>query len=772
MRTIDRETVQRIIDTADIVEVVGDFVNLRRRGANYIGLCPFHNERTPSFSVSRAKGICKCFSCGKGGSPVNFIMEHEQLSYWDALRYLAKKYHIEIQEHEVTDEERREMNERQSMLEVNEFAMKHFEENMASTPDGRDIGLAYFRERGINEAAIRKFHLGYSLDRRADLLDAARRAGYNEKYLVETGLCVRTDRGELYDRFKARVMYPVFTISGKVVAFGGRTLRTDKSVAKYVNSPESLIYKKNKELYGLYQAKQAIVRKDKCILVEGYMDVISMHQQGIENVVASSGTSLTQGQVRLIHRFTENVTVIYDSDAAGIKASLRGIDILLAEGLNIKVLQLPDGDDPDSFAQSHTAEEVERYLAENEVDFIRFKMDILLKDCANDPVKKSQVVSSILESIANIPVEINRNFYVQECSMKFGIDERVLLRQVAVFATKLREQNARNNARAAAAESITSGPGVNPVDPFPPVEAPIPHSGESEPPATPADASAPAAPAAPPAQPQGLQIDDSLAQAVQQTVNPHAKVLAPQERALLRLALKYGMMNLGEEFGLEQNGARIKVIDYIREDLDVDSMTFTSPVYQRIYETALELRDTCWDADAASHEAMARERRDRMTRDGLEEIKRTANTLEEINLAERKLSEKVEEAYQADLNAFAMQYFERQLISHPDDALRAAVTDLVVEKHTLSKIYFRNNTKVEGEEERLDDLVPRALIALKYDMARCYFNDLRRQISELQSTPNYDLARILDLMSQQKRWQEFCSSLASRIGERVYEPLR
>lgn len=768
MRTIDRETVQRIIDTADIVEVVSDFVNLRRRGANYIGLCPFHNERTPSFSVSRAKGICKCFSCGKGGSPVNFIMEHEQLSYWDALRYLAKKYHIEIQEHEVTDEERREMNERQSMLEVNDFAMKHFEENMASTPDGRDIGLAYFRERGINEAAIRKFHLGYSLDRRSDLLDAARRAGYNEKYLVETGLCVRTDRGELYDRFKARVMYPIFTISGKVVAFGGRTLRSDKSVAKYVNSPESLIYKKNKELYGLYQAKQAIVRKDKCILVEGYMDVISMHQQGVENVVASSGTSLTQGQVRLIHRFTENVTVIYDSDPAGIKASLRGIDILLAEGLNIKVLLLPDGDDPDSFAQSHTAEEVEAYLSQHEVDFIRFKMDILLKDCANDPVKKSQVVSSILESIANIPQEINRNFYVQECSMKFGIDERVLLRQVAVFAAKLREQNARNSARAAAAESITSGPGVNPADPFPPVEPPIPSSSEA--PAASEATSPPAAPAGP--QPEGLTLDNELARAVAQGVNPHAKVLAPQERALLRLVLKYGMLNLGEEFGLEDNGARIKVIDYVREDLDVDGMTFTSPVYQRIYETALNLRDTCWDSDFASHEALAAERRDRMERDGLEEIKRTANTLEEITLAERKLAEKVEEAYKADLDGFAMSYFERQLISHPDDALRTAVTDLVVEKHTLSKIYFRNNTKVEGEEERLDDLVPRALIALKYDMARCYFNDLRRQISELQATPDYDLNRILDLMAQQKRWQEFCSSLASRIGERVYEPLR
>ena len=313
--TIDRETVQRIIDTANIVEVVSDFVHLRRRGANYVGLCPFHSERTPSFSVSPSKGLCKCFSCGKGGSVIGFLMEHEQLTYVEALRWLAKKYHIEIEEHELTDDERREMNDRQAMMAVNDFALAHFEKNLTDTADGRDIGLSYFRGRGINDWAIKRFHLGYSLDRRDDLFRAALDAGHKEKYLVDTGLCIHTDKGSYYDRFKARVMFPVFTISGKVVAFGGRTLRKDKEVAKYVNSPESIIYSKSRELYGLYQAKQAIVKKDRCILVEGYMDVISMHQRGVENVVASSGTSLTQGQIRLIHRFTENVTVIYDSDA-------------------------------------------------------------------------------------------------------------------------------------------------------------------------------------------------------------------------------------------------------------------------------------------------------------------------------------------------------------------------------------------------------------------------------------------------------------------------
>ncbi len=373
MKKIDRETVQKILDTANIVDVVSDFVHLKRRGANYIGLCPFHNERTPSFSVSKAKNICKCFSCGKGGSPVNFIMEHEQLSFNEALRFLSKKYNIEIKEHEMSDKEREEATERESMLAANEFALNHFEHNLNETPDGQAIGLSYFRERGINDVSIKRFRLGYSIDSRDDLLKTATNKGYKEKYLVDTGLCIKNDAGKVYDRFKGRVMYPVFSISGKVVAFGGRTLRKDKDVAKYVNSPESLIYRKSYELYGLYQAKQAIVKKDKCILVEGYMDVISMHQSGIENVVASSGTSLTEGQIRMIHRFTENVTVIYDSDPAGIKASLRGIDMLLAEGLNIKVLLLPDGDDPDSFAQSHTSSELEEYLATHETDFISFK---------------------------------------------------------------------------------------------------------------------------------------------------------------------------------------------------------------------------------------------------------------------------------------------------------------------------------------------------------------------------------------------------------------
>ncbi len=763
MKTIDRETVQRIIDTADIVEVVSDFVNLRRRGANYIGLCPFHNERTPSFSVSRAKGICKCFSCGKGGSPVNFIMEHEQLSYWDALRYLARKYNIEIQEHEVTDAERQAMSERQSLLEVNDFAMKHFEHNMLDTADGRDIGLAYFRERGINEAMVKRFHLGYSLDRRDDLLSAARREGYNDDALVTTGLCVRTDRGDLYDRFKARVMYPVFSIAGKVVAFGGRTLRSDKSVAKYVNSPESIIYKKNRELYGLYQAKQAIVRKEKCILVEGYMDVISMHQQGVENVVASSGTSLTQGQIRLIHRFTDNVTVIYDSDPAGIKASLRGIDLLLAEGLNIKVLLLPEGDDPDSFAQSHSAQEVEDYLAANEVDFIKFKTDVLLRDAASDPLKRSEVLSGILLSIAHIPEEIKRNVYIQECSMRFGIDERTLLRQVNVFITKLAEQNAKQAARQVAAESVETASESNRSQ----------SAGET--------ATGTVVPNETPGAGQNTVVNDNgsvpaLDTTVQAAVNrasdPFAEVLEPLERALLRMVLKFGMLDLGEEFGLYDDGGHVKVIDYIREDLEVDNITFRTPLYARMFQEALDIRDTTWEADYARHLEIAKENIAKLESEGREEIKRTATNLAEINVAEQRLRENCDNTYRVDLHEFAQHYFEKIFISHPDDDVRRGASDLVVERHQLSKIYFRQGTKIETEIDRLDDLVPRALVALKYYMGRCRFHELTQSIREVQSHPGYDIAEIFALMEQQKKWHDFCTRLATQIGERVYEPLR
>ncbi len=437
---LDQATIDRITDAAQIQDVISDYITLKKRGVNLLGLCPFHGEKTPSFTVSPAKGIFKCFGCGKGGNSVHFIMEHEQISYYEALKFLAKKYNIEFQEREFTAEEQAARNDRESMFLVNEFAQKHFSSTLHNHIDGKSIGLGYFRERGFREDIIQKFQLGYSLELRDAFTQNALKAGYNKEYLVKTGLTLENESGQLTDRFRGRVMFPVHSLSGKVVAFGGRILKKDDKMAKYVNSPESEIYHKSSELYGIYFAKQAIVRQDWCFLVEGYTDVISMHQSGIENVVASSGTSLTPGQIRLIHRFTENVTVIYDGDAAGIKASIRGIDLLLEEGLNIKVLLLPDGDDPDSFARKHNAADFIEFVEKNSADFIRFKTNLLLKDAGNDPVKRAGLVIDIVRSISIIPNSVIRSEYVKECSSLLNVDEAMLYHEINKLKTNEHEK--------------------------------------------------------------------------------------------------------------------------------------------------------------------------------------------------------------------------------------------------------------------------------------------------------------------------------------------
>lgn len=438
---IDQPTIDRITDSAQIQDVVGDFVTLKKRGVNLLGLCPFHGEKTPSFTVSPAKGIFKCFGCGKGGNSVHFIMEHEQINYYDALKYLARKYNIEVQERELSPEEMAVRNDRESMFLVNEFAQKHFTHTLHNHIDGKSIGLSYFRERGFREDIIKKFQLGYSLEQRDAFTQSAIKASYNKEYLIKTGLTLEGDNNYLADRFRGRVMFPVHSLSGKVVAFGGRTLKKDDKMAKYVNSPESEIYHKSNELYGIYFAKQAIVKQDRCFLVEGYTDVISMHQSGIENVVSSSGTSLTPGQIRLIHRFTENVTVIYDGDAAGIKASIRGIDLLLEEGLNIKVLLLPDGDDPDSFARKTNASDFIEYVQRNASDFIRFKTNLLMAEAGNDPVKRAGLVLDIVRSISIIPNLAVRGEYVKECSTLLNVEEQMLYYEINKLKNNELEKN-------------------------------------------------------------------------------------------------------------------------------------------------------------------------------------------------------------------------------------------------------------------------------------------------------------------------------------------
>ena len=412
---IDRQTVDKILDAAQIVDVVSDFVTLRKRGVNYIGLCPFHDEKTGSFTVSPAKGIFKCFGCGKGGGPVHFIMEHEQLDYPGALRYLAKKYHIEIVEKEMTPEEQQSQSDREAMFALNTWAQLYFIKQMNETDEGRAIGLSYFHSRGFTDETIEKFGLGYCLDKSDVMTMTALNSGYKADFIEKCGLGNRRDNGTWYDRFRGRVMFPVHTLSGKVVAFGGRVLKKDDKTAKYVNSPESEIYHKSNELYGIYFAKQSIVKQDRCFLVEGYTDVISMHQAGITNVVASSGTSLTPGQIRLIHRFTSNITVLYDGDAAGIKASIRGIDLLLEEGMNVKVVLLPDGEDPDSYAQNNNASDFIDFIDKNQVDFIRFKIQLLLDEIGDDPLKRSQLTSDIARSIALIPDTNTRQEYTRKC---------------------------------------------------------------------------------------------------------------------------------------------------------------------------------------------------------------------------------------------------------------------------------------------------------------------------------------------------------------------
>lgn len=731
MKKIDKETVAKILDTADIVDVVGDFVNLKRSGANYMGLCPFHNERTPSFSVSKSKNICKCFSCGKGGSPVNFIMELEQLSYYEALRYLAKKYHIEIKEHEMSDKEREEASDRESMLAVNEFALRHFEDNLTTTDDGREIGLTYFSERGLNETSIKKFHLGYSLERNNELFNSAIAKGFNEKFLIETGLCIKHEQGRVYDRFKGRVMFPVFSVSGKVIAFGGRTLKKD--MAKYVNSPESLIYKKSNELYGLYQAKQAIVRQDKCILVEGYMDVISMHQSGIENVVASSGTSLTEGQIRLIHRFTENVTVIYDGDAAGIKASLRGIDMLLSEGLNIKVLLLPDGEDPDSFAQSHSASELAEYIAANEVDFMRFKTATLLQGLENDPIRRAKVIGDIVKSISVIPDSIMRHVYIKECSRTLDIDEKILGLQVAKLINERVEKDRIKQQKSEAIESLAE------------------QDAESN------------------NQLVGGKTTAKSFSSENNGVDDSASFLEKHEREVLRYALKYGMVVLGEGVDADGNTVPVNVLDYIANELIADEISFCIPMYDKVFKAAITLSQTSWNDSLRQYEEVAQQERSAFMAKGLDEIRTNAVDLNSIEVREKELIKSADKMYDNTLRAFAMLFLEKELTSHPDDEIRSTVFGLVSEKYVLSKVHTKYS-KIELEEDKLAELVPRAIYELKDAILECHIRKLRSKIREVSSDKDCDKDLLESLIKQNCDLVKLKSEFAKYLGERIVAP--
>ena len=573
---IDQATIDKIMDAAQIVDVVSEFVTLRKRGVNYVGLCPFHNEKTPSFSVSPSKGLCKCFSCGKGGNVVHFIMEHEQLSYYDALRWLARKYNIEIKERELTDEEKHAQSVRESLFVVNDYARTYFQNILRSHVEGQTVGMTYFRQRGFRDDIITKFQLGYCLNQHDAFAREALQKGFKPEFLVKTGLCYARDDGSLRDRFWGRVIFPVHTLSGKIVAFGGRVLKTDAKTAKYVNSPESEIYHKSNELYGIYFAKQAIVRQDRCFLVEGYTDVISMHQSGIENVVASSGTSLTPGQIRLIHRFTNNITVLYDGDMAGIKASLRGIDMLLEEGMNIKVVLLPDGDDPDSFARKHNATDYQNYINSHEVDFIRFKTNLLLDDAGNDPIKRAGLINDIVRSIAVIPDAIVRSVYVKECSQLLQVDEKLLLAEIV----KLKEVQAEKDFKQRHAQTQPQSQQTTENNN-------IETQGESQ--ATDTDGQGTMSHTMPEPAPYESYIPQD---------NAESRRFYPLEKLIMELLVRYGekvMCYVTDEKGQD---IPLTVVEYIANDLHTDDLQFHNPLHRHMLaEASTHIHDADFKAE-------------------------------------------------------------------------------------------------------------------------------------------------------------------------------
>lgn len=713
---IDQATIDRILDAAQIVDVVSEFVTLRRRGVNYIGLCPFHNEKTPSFSVSPSKGLCKCFSCGKGGNVVHFIMEHEQLSYYEALKWLARKYNIEVKERELTEEEKQASNLRESLFVVNQFASEYFQNVLYNVEEGQRIGMTYLRSRGFRDDIIKKFQLGYSTDNRDALARTAIEKGYKPEFLEKTGLCYRKDDGTLRDRFWGRVIFPVHTLSGKVVAFGGRVLNaaTKNVQMKYVNSPESEIYHKSRELYGIYFAKQAMVRQDRCFLVEGYTDVISMHQSGIENVVASSGTALTSDQIRLIHRFTNNITVLYDGDGAGIKASIRGIDMLLEEGMNVKVCLLPDGDDPDSFARKYNATEYQAYINDHEVDFIRFKTDLLIEEAGKDPIKKANLITSIVKSISVIPDSITRNVYIRECSEMLRMEERVLvnavgkLKEQADENRKKEEQRKEYRARLQAEQQATQQAAVS----TPPADAEV--SGAL---ASLSGADAPIESIVPgdelPPMPEDGGVDSSYPPAPVEdnyisfipAEGNEEELFYKQEVDLMRMLIRYGEKVMCMTEDEEGNEIPVTVAEYIAEGLHNDSLGFHIALHRRVLnECVAHIHDSGFCA-------------------------------------------------------------ERYFVSHLDPEVSKLAAEMASDRYVLSKYHSRGQ-KIVTDEERLYELIPRLLVDFKLNIVTAELNHILKALTT-NSEVSRDSKSAYEIMQRYKQLHEVRIVLARHAGDRV-----
>ena len=713
---IDQATVDRILDAAQIVDVVSDFVTLRKRGVNYVGLCPFHDDRTPSFSVSPARNICKCFACGKGGNPVHFIMEHEQITYTEALKYLAKKYGIEVKERELSNEERQAQNDRESAFIVNQFARDYYHDILLNNPDGRSIGLAYFRNRGFRDDIIEKFQLGYALQQRDAFPRTAIAKGYNEKFLTSyetkvkedgkekdvvkgTGICYKRDDGQLVDRYAGRVIFPWISLSGKVVAFGGRLLdsRTKGVAQKYVNSPDSEIFHKERELYGIFQAKKAIVKEDCVYMVEGYTDVISMHQCGVENVVANSGTALSKYQINILHRFTNNIILLYDGDEAGIHAATRGAEMLLQEGMTVKVCLLPDGDDPDSFARKHTAQEYRQFINDNATDYIRFKTGLLLRQAGNDPLKRGDAIREVTKSIAIIPEAIMRDVFIKEAADMLGIEEKRMVGYVADQRKANRDAEEKRKAVAAqspqAAQDRDASQGPAPLNPT---------------------SSQPEMPDAPPMP----SIDDlpdgdmSLTGEQSQTDNDQsmtvnsqfAKALYKYELHVMQLVARYGEKVMCELTDEEGNKTPVTVIDFVHSTLEQDDMVLTNPLFREMLKLAVE--------------------------------------------------------HQHDTDFCAERYF----INHPNTAISQMALELVSERYQLSKYHSKYQTIV-ADEERLQDLSAEITISYKYAIVNESLKEVLRQLQDPTIATNS--LKCAQTIKRYTELREVQAVLAKRLGERV-----
>lgn len=714
---IDPATVQKIKDTADIVDVVSDYVHLVRRGANYMGLCPFHNERTPSFSVSKSRNFCYCFSCHKGGSPVNFIMEKEGVSYHEALLHLAKKYGIEVKERELSNEEREQQTRREAMLVVNDWAKSYFMENLHEKEEGKNIGLTYLYGRHVTPEAIKAFALGYSMDKGSDFTDAALKKGFSLEVLKATGLTGTGQHGN-YDKYRGRIMFPIINTAGKTIAFGGRDLKG--APAKYINSPESEVYSKSRELYGIYQAKGDMVRENKVYLVEGYLDVIGMWQSGIKNVVASSGTALTDGQISLIHRFTDNVTLIYDGDSAGIKASIRGIDMLLSHNLNVKAVPLPQGEDPDSLAAKLSPQELKDYLKENEVDIIRFKINVMMDEVNNDPQKRWQAVRSIVESIAHIADKIKRDIYIQECSALLEIKEGTLSSEVAKARFSIVEQEKVKRRT----ENL---------------QKEFPASSDST-------------------ENTGNETKPDV-----KSVNPDSS-LFPLEKQLIENCLKYGFITLWENGETDENDFTT-VMEYIAEELEIDNIAFSHPAYSLIFEELKKLLPV-FKEDLKLNDNLISENLRQLRLQGYDKIRRNNYSSTEIKREENRLEEELKSFSENEREKFARNYILDKFGSHEDGMIRSHTISALAEKHQLSTLFTKNKTS-ENSREKILNIVISSLNVLKNGIIDEQLKTLMDELKNIDS-PGSEKERQLHLKIGEII--KMRSRMAKDIGDRILCP--